>query len=126
TPVSRHSGRAAAGRMAAWGCLRIRLDPLHRSHAGAILTLSASTASLAKGVTLLAVYAAGLGLPFLASAVFTEALARRIRSVGRLGRSMQMVSGGVMVAMGAAMITGELSSFSYWLLDTFPMLARIG
>jgi cytochrome c-type biogenesis protein len=93
---------------------------------GAILTLSASAASLSKGVGLLAVYSAGLGVPFLASAVFTEALTRRIRGVGRLGRSLQMLSGGVMVAMGAAMVTGELTSFSYWLLATFPILGRIG
>lgn len=93
---------------------------------GAILTLSASTASLAKGVTLLAAYAAGLGLPFLLSALFTEALTRRIRRVGRLGRMTQMLSGGVMIAMGLAMITGQLTSFSYWLLATFPVLAWIG
>ena len=77
-------------------------------------------------VGLLAVYSAGLGLPFLASAVFTEALTRRIRGVGRIGRSLQMLSGGVMLAMGAAMVTGELTSFSYWLLATFPILGRIG
>lgn len=93
---------------------------------GAILTMSAGTASLGRGVALLAVYAAGLGLPFLASALFTDALVRRIRAVGRLGRSLQMLAGGVMVAMGAAMIAGELTSFSYWLLDTFPILSRIG
>lgn len=93
---------------------------------GAILTLSAGTASLAQGVALLAVYAAGLGLPFLASALFTEALMRRIRTIGRLGRGLQMLSGGIMVAMGLAMITGELTSFSFWLLETFPALSRIG
>jgi cytochrome c-type biogenesis protein len=93
---------------------------------GAILTLSAGAASLSKGMMLLAVYAAGLGLPFLLSALFTEALVRRIRAIGRLGRSLQMLAGGVMVAMGAAMITGEFTSFSYWLLETFPVLARIG
>ena len=93
---------------------------------GAILTMSASAASLSKGVTLLAVYAAGLGLPFLVSALFTEALVRRIRAIGRLGRSLQMLAGGVMIAMGIAMVTGELTSFSYWLLTTFPVLARIG
>jgi cytochrome c-type biogenesis protein len=92
---------------------------------GAILTLSAGAASFSKGVTFLAVYAAGLGVPFLASAVFTEALTRRIRSIGRLGRILQLLSGGVMVAMGVAMITGELTSFSYWLLDTFPVLSRV-
>jgi cytochrome c-type biogenesis protein len=93
---------------------------------GAILTLSAGAASLSKGVSLLAIYAAGLGLPFLASALFTEALVKRIRTIGRLGRSLQMGAGGVMVVMGAMMVTGELSSFSYWLLDTFPVLAQIG
>jgi cytochrome c-type biogenesis protein len=93
---------------------------------GAILTMSAGAASMSKGVTLLAVYAAGLGLPFLLSALFTEALVGRIRAIGRLGRSLQMLAGGVMVAMGVAMVTGELTSFSYWLLATFPVLARIG
>src|SRR5262249_25895363 len=93
---------------------------------GAILTLSAGAASLSKGVTLLGAYAAGLGLPFLASALFTDALVRRIRAVGRLGRSLQVVTGGVLVVMGAAIITVEFSSFSYWLLATFPALARIG
>jgi cytochrome c-type biogenesis protein len=93
---------------------------------GAILTLSAGAASLSKGVTLLGAYAAGLGLPFLASALFTDALVHRIRAIGRLGRSLQMVAGAVMVAMGGAMITGELTSFSYWLLATFPALGRIG
>jgi cytochrome c-type biogenesis protein len=93
---------------------------------GAILTLSAATVNVSKGVTLLSFYAAGLGVPFLASALFTDALARRIRTIGRLGRYLQLLAGAVMVAMGGAMITGELSSFSYWLLDTFPILARIG
>ena len=29
-------------------------------------------------------------------------------------------------AVGMAMLTGELTTFSYWLLDSFPILARIG
>ena len=28
-----------------------------------------------------------------------------------------------MIAMGGAMVTGELTSFSYWLLSTFPVLS---
>ncbi len=31
-----------------------------------------------------------------------------------------------MIMMGGAMLTGQLSTFSYWLLDTFPLLATIG
>jgi cytochrome c-type biogenesis protein len=93
---------------------------------GTILTLTAGAASLSKGVTLLAVYAAGLGVPFLAAALFTEALLRRIRMVGRLGRYLQMLAGTVMVAMGVAMCAGQLTTLSYWLLATFPILGKIG
>jgi cytochrome c-type biogenesis protein len=44
----------------------------------------------------------------------------------RLGRTLQIGAGGVMVAMGVAMITGTMSAFSFWLLENVPMLARIG
>ena len=93
---------------------------------GAILTASAVSATVQQGIALLAVYSLGLGLPFLAAAVFTEWLLARLRALGRLGRSLQVGAGAVMVAMGVAMMTGELTAFSYWLLETFPALARIG
>ncbi|SFE89984.1 cytochrome c-type biogenesis protein [Roseivivax sediminis] len=31
-----------------------------------------------------------------------------------------------MILMGLAMMTGRLSALAYWLLDTFPVLGRIG
>jgi cytochrome c-type biogenesis protein len=93
---------------------------------GAILTLSAASATVANGVALLGVYSLGLGVPFLLAAAFTDGLVMRLRSIGRAGRVLQLAAGGVMVVMGAAMITGRLSAFSFWLLETFPLLAIIG
>ena len=93
---------------------------------GAILTVSAASATVAKGVTLLAVYSLGLGVPFLLVAVFTGGLLARLKSIGRVGRLLHILAGGVMVLMGAAMITGQLSTFSFWLLETFPKLSTIG
>ncbi|MGQ0663966.1 MAG: cytochrome c biogenesis CcdA family protein [Pseudomonadota bacterium] len=93
---------------------------------GAILTVSASSVQVANGVYLLAVYSLGLGLPFLIAAAFTGAFLDRVRSFRRWGRPLQMAAGGVMAIMGIAMITGDLSSFSYWLLKTFPALGLIG
>jgi cytochrome c-type biogenesis protein len=93
---------------------------------GAILTTSAVTATVSEGVALLAAYSLGLGIPFLLSAVFTDHLLGRLKKLGRTGRSLQMGAGGVMVLMGAAIITGQLSVFSYWLLETFPVFQRIG
>ena len=93
---------------------------------GAILTASAASATVAEGVTLLGVYSAGLGVPFLLAAMFTDRLMRKIKSIGRLGRRLHQGAGVVMVAMGIAMMTGQLSTLSYWLLDAFPTLGRIG
>ncbi|MGQ0524234.1 MAG: cytochrome c biogenesis CcdA family protein [Betaproteobacteria bacterium] len=93
---------------------------------GAILTLSATTSSVSSGITLLAIYAAGLGIPFLACAAFTDAFAKRLKGLGRIGRGLQVAAGSVMVLVGLAMITGQLSRFAVWLLDTFPVFARIG
>ena len=93
---------------------------------GAILTTSAVAATVLQGVVLLSFYSLGLGLPFLAAAVFTDSLMLRIGIFRRLGRSLQLAAGAVVTAMGVAMVTGELTSFSYWLLDTFPILARLG
>jgi cytochrome c-type biogenesis protein len=91
---------------------------------GAILTLSAAQG--AGGTGLLAVYAAGLGVPFLLVALFTRELAARMRALRRVGWLLQIVAGLVLVAMGLAMMTGYLSRFAFWLLETTPALGRIG
>lgn len=93
---------------------------------GAILTVSAGSATVASGVALLSVYSLGLGVPFVLAAALTNGLVARLSSIGRLGRSLQAAAGIVMIAMGAAMITGHLSTFSFWLLDTFPVFSKIG
>ena len=85
-----------------------------------------SAAQASAGVGLLATYAAGLGVPFLLTALFTRELAGRLKSLRRLGAALQVVAGAVLVLMGIAMITGKLSAFAYWLLETFPAFGRIG
>jgi cytochrome c-type biogenesis protein len=93
---------------------------------GAILTISASQGSVGSGAVLLAIYSIGLGVPFLVAAAFTGVFLRRIRTIGRVGRVMQVFAGAVLVVMGIAMITGYLSKFAFWLLEMMPALATIG
>jgi cytochrome c-type biogenesis protein len=93
---------------------------------GAILTTSAVSATVPQGVALLSFYSIGLGLPFLAAAVFTDSLILRLRVFRRLGRTLQLGAGAIVAGMGVAMLTGQMTSFSYWLLDTFPILGRLG
>lgn len=93
---------------------------------GAILTVGATSATVAGGVVLLATYSLGLGLPFLLAASFADTLANRLKRIRRLGRTLQSFAGAVMVMMGVAMMTGQLSVMSYWLIDAFPWLSTIG
>jgi cytochrome c-type biogenesis protein len=93
---------------------------------GAILTVSTVQTSASDGVALLATYAAGLGVPFLLTALFTRELAGRLRGLRRIGTALQIVAGLLLILMGIAMMTGQLSRFGFWLLDTFPVFQRIG
>lgn len=92
---------------------------------GAILTVSAVETSVSDGVTMLSFYAAGLGVPFVLSALFMREVAG-LKALRRAGRTLQAGAGLVLVAMGVAMATGQLTAFSFWLLKTFPALGRIG
>jgi len=74
----------------------------------------------------LTAYAAGLGVPFLLAAVFMRELLARIKTLRRTGRPLQIAAGIVMVLFGTAMVTGKLAALSYWLLEVFPVLGRIG
>ena len=93
---------------------------------GVILTLSAVTATVSSGVALLGVYSLGLGIPFVATAMFTDAFLAWRKPIARIGRPLQIGAGAVMVLMGLAMITGQITQAALWLLNTFPGLAAMG
>jgi len=93
---------------------------------GAILTMSAAAASVSNGVVLLTAYSLGLGIPFVVTALFTGSLVKRLAPLRRWGRWLQVAAGVGMVFMGVAMITGWLSTFAFWMLETFPIFAEIG
>lgn len=93
---------------------------------GVILTISATAATVSNGIALLAAYSLGLGVPFLATALFTGVMLKRLKSLRQTGRWLQIGAGVAMVFMGIAMITGMLTAFAFWLLKTFPVFAAIG
>jgi len=93
---------------------------------GSILTVSAVAATVPQGILLLGLYSAGLAVPFLVTSLLADRLLLSLRRLRRTGRYLQIGAGMVTVAVGLAMVTNQLSAFSYWLLDNFPVLARIG
>ncbi len=93
---------------------------------GAILSLAASEASVARGTVLLAVYAIGLGLPFLLVAAFLPRLTGVMGWMKRHMEQIERIMGLLLWTIGLLMLTGGFSAFSYWLLEHFPALALLG
>jgi cytochrome c-type biogenesis protein len=75
-----------------------------------ILTKAAADASLSEGLFLLLLYSAGLGLPFIALAIWFDRSARVRRWLGRKSRSLQRIGGFAMIAIGLAYISGVWST----------------
>lgn len=93
---------------------------------GAILSLAASEASVTRGTLLLAIYALGLGVPFLLVAAFLPRLTGVMGWMKRHMEQIERVMGLLLWTIGLLMLTGGFSAFSYWLLETFPSLALLG
>jgi cytochrome c-type biogenesis protein len=92
----------------------------------AILAVAASEDTVARGAGMLAVYSLGLGIPFLAAAFAVESFAAFLARFRAHLRLVEKAMGGLLVLTGIAFLTGALTQASFWLLDTFPMLGKIG
>lgn len=89
---------------------------------GAILSIAAQEGSLSRGTTLLAVYAAGLGLPFLFAALFIERALAMMSRIKPHMRTIERAMGVLLLVFGVALISGAFTDFSWWLLEAFGAL----
>jgi len=92
----------------------------------AILAVAGSEDSVSYGAMLLAAYSAGLGIPFLLAAFAMKpfvALLKRMRS--RFGM-VEKVMGVLLILTGIAFLAGWITTMSFWLLETFPVLGHLG
>jgi cytochrome c-type biogenesis protein len=92
----------------------------------AILAVAASAETVGKGILLLAVYSAGLGVPFLLAALAFEPFVRLIKRWRPYFAAVERVIGVLLVATGAAFLTGSMQDLSAFLMQTFPALANLG
>jgi cytochrome c-type biogenesis protein len=79
---------------------------------GGIIGLASTAASVGQGTVLLAAYAAGLAIPFLAVAIGADWVGQRLTWVGRNHHAVSVVTGAALVVVGILMITGVLARLS--------------
>jgi len=92
----------------------------------AILSIAAAEATVAKGAGLLAVYSAGLGIPFLIAAFMVERFSALFSRMKAHLATVERAMGVLLVVTGIAFLTGAVSNVSVWLLETFPSLQSFG
>jgi cytochrome c-type biogenesis protein len=88
---------------------------------GSILAIAAARDRVWSGATLLAVYSAGLGLPFLVSGIAMHRLTRVFGWVRRHLRGISLISGGSLVLLGALLVFNRL----IWLTTQLQSLLRV-
>lgn len=98
----------SGGPVVAGAAFAIAWTPCVGPTLGAILGLAATSQGTAQGGALLAVYSAGLALPFLFAAVAFDGATRSFGFFKRHFAAIQIASGVVLVAMGVLVVTGEL------------------
>ncbi len=92
----------------------------------AILAVAASSATVAKGAGLLAIYSLGLGIPFIIAAFAVEPFAAFLTRFRAHLAHMEKVMGGLLVLTGLAFLFGFFTQLNSWLLEAFPALQNIG
>jgi cytochrome c-type biogenesis protein len=79
-----------------------------------ILAIAGAQETIGQGVQLLAVYSAGLGIPFLMTALAIDRFFAVFAKIRRHYRAIELVSGGLLVAIGLLIFT-----------DRFTVIARV-
>ena len=87
---------------------------------GSVLTLAASSATVASGAFLLAIFSLGFALPFLMIALTIGSATRYLRALNPFLQALSLVGGIFLIFLGALMFTnsfGEWTAFFYRLFD---------
>ena len=87
---------------------------------GAILTLAATRANVYEGVGLLAVYSAGLAIPFVLSALGLTAFLGWFQKFRRYLRYVEWAAGIMLILVGLLLVSGKFTVLAGWLIQFTP------
>lgn len=80
---------------------------------GSALLMASNSNSIWQGIILLLLYSAGLGLPFILSAILFDSINTTFKQIQRFHRIIGIVSGLVLVLAGILVFTNKLSYLSW-------------
>jgi cytochrome c-type biogenesis protein len=86
-----------------------------------ILVVAGSRDTVGEGVLLLAVYSAGLGVPFLLTSVAIDRFFSVAAAIRRHYHAIELASGGLLVGIGVLIFTGQLTVIVRYLQPYLPV-----
>jgi cytochrome c-type biogenesis protein len=91
---------------------------------GAILTFTASTADLQRGLVLLLAYSMGLAVPFLAAALAVERFLTVFQSLKKQMVWVNRIAGALLIFIGVLMVTNYFTILATLLQQFTPEFIR--
>jgi cytochrome c-type biogenesis protein len=93
---------------------------------GSILALASMEDTLFRAITLLCFYSLGLSIPFILSGyliqrflVFSKNIKNKINIISKFGGSILLIT-------GILILTNQLQTLGFYILNTFPVLQQFG
>ena len=92
-----------------------------------VITVAAATdgANVARGIVLTIAYCMGLGIPFVLLAFGSAGAMSGLGWLRRHSRGIQIFGGALLIAVGAALVTGVWNDFISWLRDALVSDVRL-
>ena len=87
---------------------------------GGILAIAGSKNSVGEGVTLLAVYSLGLGIPFLLTSLAINQFFGAAKRIRKYYHAIELASGALLIVIGVLIISGELTIITRALQPYLP------
>ena len=93
---------------------------------GSILALSATEATISKGVVLLSMYSLGLAIPFILSGYYMTVFLNSKKGFGKYYGRVTKTGGVILLVTGILILTNQIQVISYYILTTYPFLTTLG
>ena len=93
---------------------------------GSILALSATEASVGKGILLLSFYSLGLAIPFIFSGYYMSKFLTTRKGFNKYYGIVTKIGGSILLITGILIATNQIQVISYYILTMFPFLTTLG
>jgi cytochrome c-type biogenesis protein len=92
---------------------------------GSVLTLAMTTETLGRGMTLLAFYSIGLGVPFVLSAIAISVFLSSFEKLKKHFKAIKIASGVILIVMGLLLVTDSMTLLTSSILGIWENVKKL-